>query len=131
LGDDPEALVQFVTQLPPDSDPSGELLSQALNRWARENPVAASTWMNSHQTGPELDEGVAAIATMEGIKPELGANWADSITDPQLRSETLNFVIRNWVAVDTAAAKTFFDNTTNLLPEDRKQLADLFSVPAQ
>ena len=126
---DPVGLVQFVTQLPSDNTERGALLGQALDRWARQDPAAASAWINNHQTGPELDQGVAAIATTEGVKPELGVSWADSITDPQLRSQTLNLVLRNWLTIDPAAAKQFFDNTKNLLPDQRKELAEIFDSP--
>jgi hypothetical protein len=123
---DPAALIQFVTALPADSE-HGPLLSQALERWAKEDPEAASAWINQNESGPDLDVGVAAVATMDSIKPDLAVGWAESVTDPKLRSETLVTVIRNWLTTDLPAARQYFDSTKNLSPEDRQELAEVFT----
>ncbi len=123
---DPAALVQFVTGLPADAD-RGPLLGQALERWAKEDPAAASAWMNQNESGPDLDAGVAAVATMDSIKPDLAVDWAESVADPELRSTTLATVIRNWLTEDLPAAKHYFESTKNLLPADREELSEVFT----
>jgi hypothetical protein len=120
---DPVALIQFVTKLPPETD-RGSILSQALQYWVRHDAQAASQWINSHEPGPEMDEGVAAVATMESVKPDLAVGWADSIANPNLRSETLAMVLRTWMTQDLAAARQYFENTKDLLPDDRQQIAE-------
>ena len=100
---DPAALVQFVMQLPSDAE-RGSLLSQSLERWVKHDPEAASQWINSHETGPDTDQGAAAVATMDSLKPDLAISWAVSVVNPKLRSETLVTVLRNWVTVDLPAA---------------------------
>src|SRR5204862_1517557 len=81
---DPVGLVQFVTKLPENE--RGPLLSQSLQRWAKQDPEGASQWINDHEAQPQLDEGVAAVATMDSIKPNVAIGWAESVTDPALRS---------------------------------------------
>ncbi len=124
---DPVALVQFVTQLPPDNE-RGALLSQALVRWAKQDPEGASGWINGNEARPELDEGVAAVATMDSLKPDVAIGWAESVVDPKLRSETLVTVIRNWLTVDLSAARHYFETTRNLLPADRQELVEVFAA---
>ena len=124
---DPVALVQFVVNLPPETDRSS-ILSQALQSWAKQDAEAASQWINNHDPGPEMDEGVAAVATMESIKPEVAVGWADSIVNANLRSETLVMVLRNWMTEDPAAARQYFENTQGLLPDDRQQIAEALAV---
>ena len=67
---DPAGLVDFVTQLPADTD-RDSLLSQSLERWAKEDPDAAAQWINSGDPDADLDQGVAAVATMNSLKPEV------------------------------------------------------------
>jgi hypothetical protein len=124
---DPAALVQFVTQLPPDGE-RGSLLSQSLERWAKLDPEAASQWINSREAGPDLDQGVATVATMDFVKPDVAVEWAESVVNPKLRSETLVAVVRNWLTSDLPAARHYFETTKNLLPEDRQELAQVFAV---
>jgi hypothetical protein len=124
---DPASLVQFVTKLPPETDRSS-ILSQALQYWVKHDAATASRWINSHAPGPEMDEGVAAVATMESVQPEVAVGWATSIFNPTLRSETLATLIRGWMADDLPAARQYFEVTKNLLPEDRQQLAEALAA---
>ncbi len=124
---DPAALVQFMTQLPPDGG-KNSMVSQALQRWAKVDPQAASEWLNNVDPGPEMDEGVAAVASMDSLKPDVAIGWAESVVDPKLRSETLVTVLRNWVTVDLPTAENYFNTTKDLLPEDRQELAGVIAT---
>jgi hypothetical protein len=124
---DPAGLVNFVMQLPSDTD-RDSLLSQSLETWARQDPIAASQWMNNHGPGPDLDQGEAAIATSDPGNPQVGIQWAENVADPTLRSETLASVLRNWLAVDPGSAENYFDSTQNLLPNDRQEIADVIAT---
>lgn len=124
---DPAALVQFVMQLPSDAE-RGSLLSQSLERWVKHDPEAASQWINSHETGPDTDQGAAAVATMDSLKPDLAISWAVSVVNPKLRSETLVTVLRNWVTVDLPAAERYFQTTKDLLPEDRQEITGVIAT---
>lgn len=123
---DPVALVNFVLRLPADAE-QGAIVSQALERWVREDPKNAAAWISQNESRPELDRGIAAVATMDGIKSDVAIGWAESITSPALRSETLVTVLRNWMTTDLAAAQSYFKTSTNLSPEDRQQLAEVFA----
>jgi hypothetical protein len=136
---DPAALTQFLTQSLPGGDYSS-MIGEALHNWVRLDPVGAANWINDNSSlGPDLDEGVAAVANMDlfmgDIKPEVMVGWAASITDPTLRSETVANVLRSWLLVDPTTAQNYFNTTTDLLPADREQInnviADLSHNAAQ
>jgi hypothetical protein len=122
---DPLALVRFTENLPTEN--RGEILGQALQYWVRHDPETAAQWINNHDSGPEFDQGIATVATTEAVAPKVAIDWADSIVNPQLRSETLQLVLRNWLTSDFASAKKFFDGTSHLLPEQRQELAEVIS----
>lgn len=122
----PAALVAFALQLPPESDQAA-ILSQSLEYWVKRDPQNAAAWIDRNENRPELDPGVAAVATMPGIKADVALTWAESISNPQLRSETLVMVVRNWLTSDPAGARNYFKATAHLLPADRQQLDDVFA----
>ncbi len=124
---DPAALVQFVTQLPADTS-RDSLMSQSLERWARVDAKSAADWINSQPPGAGLDQGMAAVATTQSLPPETAAEWAEYVTDPQLRSQTLVTVLRNWITVDATAAQNYFNATTDLTPEDRQEITEVIKA---
>jgi hypothetical protein len=124
---DPAALVQFVTQLPADTS-RDSLMNQSLERWARVDAKSAADWINSQPPGAGLDQGAAAVATTQSLPPETAAEWAEYVTDPQLRSQTLVTVLRNWITVDAPAAQNYFNNTTELTPEARQEIIDVIKA---
>ena len=124
---DPASLVQYVTHLPADTDKSS-MVGQALQRWAKLDPIAASTWINNNEGGPEMDPGIASVATMEALKPDVAASWAESIVNPKLRSETLVSVLRNWATADLPATRKYFENSKDLTPEDRAEIAGVITT---
>ncbi|HXT11291.1 MAG TPA: hypothetical protein VN873_06985 [Candidatus Angelobacter sp.] len=124
---DPAGLVQFVMQLPADTD-RDSILSQSLERWAREDPVAAAQWLSGYKADPALDQGAAAVAGMESLPPGTAVAWAENIVSPQLRSETLAAVLRNWLTTDRTSAENYFASTKDLLPEDRQQIAEVIAA---
>jgi hypothetical protein len=124
---DPAALVQFAATLPPETDRSS-ILSQAVQYWVKHDPEAASKWIVDREAKPEMDQGAAAVATLEWLKPEVALSWAESVSSPALRSETLAAVLRNWMTTDLPAARSYFEKTGDLLPEDRQQISESLAV---
>lgn len=124
---DPAAATQFVVQLPPDPE-NTSMLSQALERWTKVDLKSASDWINTHEAGEAMDAGVAAVATRDYLPPDVAVSWAESVVNPQLRSETLTNVLRAWATNDLPAARRYFESTQNLLPDDRKEIANLLAT---
>lgn len=122
---DPGGLSQFLTALPA-SETRRELLGHSLRQWVTTDPVAASKWINGVELGPDMDEGVAAVATMSSMKPEVATSWAESIESLQLRSETLATVLREWGRTDPKAAAQYLTKAKDLQPDERRMLAEFF-----
>ena len=124
---DPGGLSQFLTALPA-STTRRELLGHSLRQWVTTDPVAASKWINGVELGPDMDEGVAAVATMSSLKPEVATSWAESIESPQLRSETLATVLREWGRTDPKTAAHYLATARDLQPDERRMLTEFFRV---
>ena len=121
---DPAGLTQFLTTLPSGGD-RPQMIGQALRGWVQADPVAASTWINNNELGAELDVGVSEIAKMDLLKPDVAVTWAESVTDPQIRAETLANVLDSWLRTDLPAARKYLESTKQLRPEDRERLEEL------
>ena len=121
---DPAGLVSYAQTLP-----AGETrlnaLRDGLSQWVYRDPKAATEWMDAHDPNPDLDAGAAAVAVLPALveqKPDIAASWAESITDPELRINTLLDLIRIWGARDPVGARGYAA-TTAALPADRRELA--------
>jgi hypothetical protein len=124
---DPAALTHFLAEQPAGGD-RGSMLGQALQSWVRRDPVAAAAWINDREASPDYDEGVAAVASVNIVKPSQALTWAETISNPSLRSETVAEVLHGWTLEDLAAAKQYFATTTNLLPEDRRRIGEIIAT---
>lgn len=121
---DPSGLAEFALNLSSRSDRT-ETLQTALREWVQLNPKAASEWIDRFDPKPELDAGAAAVALHPDVlarQPEIAASWAESITDPELRSKTLVSVLKEWATKDAAAALAHASSSTQLKPADRETL---------
>lgn len=118
---DPAALVAYADTLP-RSDTRTEALKNGLTQWVYRDPVAASAWMDRLDPSPDLDAGAAAVAVAPALvanKPEIAASWAESITDPDLRANTLLELFRQWAERDAGGALNYVQHSSTLPPEMR------------
>lgn len=124
----PAALTEFLSELPPASD-RGQMIGQGLESWVQADPVAAANWINSNASnlGSDLDAGMQAVAMLGQLQPTTATAWAENISDPQLRSQALTDILRNWIQTDPTAARNYFQTTQNLLPADRQQISQIIA----
>lgn len=129
---DPAALTHFLADLPEGGE-RGAMLGQALKHWAEVDPLATAEWINARELSPDFDAGVAAVAGLNNVKPDFALNWAETITDAKLRSETIAGVLHGWLLEEPGAAKDYLAATKQLLPEDRARLTAIIAggEPAQ
>jgi len=121
---DAAGLAHYALTLPAGADRT-QALSLALGQWVQDSPGAASSWLNNLAARPEFDAGVAAVATQPAViarHPDVAASWAESITDPALRSSTLASVLQDWAEADPAAAAAYAQRSPGLQPADRSAL---------
>jgi hypothetical protein len=128
---DPSELAEFALNLSSTEDRSAALQT-ALREWVQINPKAASAWMDRFDPKPEFDAGAAAVALQSGVlarQPEIAASWAESITNPELKSSTLATVLREWGAKDAAAALNYARSSSALQPADRATVLNELDPP--
>ena len=104
--EDPEQAVRWVADLP-ETTRSGAI-SQSMERWTREDPVAAGNFLQDMAPSNSRDAAVKSYANeLDGSDPQMAAEWAGSIADDQMRSETLNGVARSWIRRDPEGARAW------------------------
>lgn len=121
---DPSGLAEFSLAVSSVEDRT-EVLQTAIREWVLVNPKAASEWIDRFDPKPEFDAGAAAVALQPDViarQPEIAASWAESITDPVLRSSTLANVLREWSSRNATAALNYARNSVELQPTDRTAL---------
>ena len=123
---DPSSLVKFAEQLPAGPARS-EAYNQALQNWVVHDPVAASAWLDAHESRPELDSGAVKLATSPFLVEnnlETALSWATSVSDPQQRTIALVDVIQQWARRDPVAARRYAESLpdTDLMPDYRTML---------
>jgi hypothetical protein len=119
---DPAALVASAERFPVGTIRDGAL-REGLQQWVFLDPVAASAWMDRRDPSRELDSGAAALATTPALvsrRPEVAASWAESITDPSLRADTLLDFVRLWAETDPSSARNYAATSPALRPETRE-----------
>ncbi len=121
---DPASLLKYAQAMPPGAA-RGEAFNQALQNWVAHDPVAASVWLDAHESSPELDSGAVKLAT----SPFLVANnldtalsWANSVSDPEQRTIALVDIIQQWAQRDPAAALAYAEASPDLQPAYRDNL---------
>jgi hypothetical protein len=130
---DPLSLANFALRLPRDSNRS-YAISAALAEWTNQDLPAASAWLNQLEPSAELDAGVAAVATRQPLvarRPETAVNWAESVFDPTLRSQTLTAIVREWAKADHPAAQHYAETSPAIIAADRSSLLTDLNPPAE
>ncbi len=129
---DPVGLANFAVNLPA-GETRAQALANALPRWVEQDPVAAAGWLAQHDTNPDFDLGVVAVANQPALlsdRPEMAMSLAASISDPALRTNTLRTLVLNWAARDAAAARRFVASSSDFPPDERAAiLAETAQTP--
>jgi len=130
---DPASLVSYAMTLPPGEDRS-HALSQALPQWVGRDTLVASEWINQLDSNPDLDTGVASVATLSNLvnqRPEVAVGWAESIAEPVLRANTLWMIAQQWARNDPDGIRRFIASTPDLAANDRRALLDAMNPPPE
>ena len=126
---DPAALVKHAQEFPA-GETRDAALREGLRQWVSLDPGAASAWMERRDPSPGLDSGAAALATTPALvvhRPDVAAGWAESITDPGLRADTLLDFVRLWAETDPSAARHYAATSPALRPETRRAALSSFA----
>lgn len=124
---DARGLAEHAQTLPPGTE-RNEAMSAALPLWVERDPTAALTWISAHDSGPEFDHGLAAVAQLQSFvvqQPTTALGLASDISDRALRSHTQRSIFRQWALRDRSAALAYFNAHPGEQTTLRSEIEDL------
>ena len=108
--ENPEAAVRWVADLPEVTQ--SRAINQSMERWTREDPVSAGNFLREMEPSASRDAAVRSYANeLDGSDPQMAAEWAGSIANDEIRSETLNGVARSWIRRDPEEARAWLPSS--------------------
>ncbi len=108
--ENPEAAVRWVADLPEVTQ--SRAINQSMERWTREDPVSAGNFLRDMEPSASRDAAVRSYANeLDGSDPQMAAEWAGSIANDEIRSETLNGVARSWIRRDPEEARAWLPSS--------------------
>jgi hypothetical protein len=119
----PSGLADYAIKLPPGEERT-RALGKALDNWSMQDPASAGEWLNDLPASPELDQAIAGlIARTDRVNrsPEVAMSWVESISDLNLRRDTLIHVMQEWAQAEPAAAWKYFKEITWLNDAQRDE----------
>ncbi len=119
---DATKLASLALTMPPGEDRL-KAFNIALPKWIENDPTAATEWIGNQDPSPDLDTGIAAVATLPAMisqNPRLSFDWADSITDSSQRIMTKHEIFTQWALKDFKAAVEYSRNVKN--PDERDMM---------
>ena len=125
--------IRRLAQLSPGED-RAQALSQALPQWVARDPLVASEWINQLDANPDLATDVASVATLANLvnhRPEIAVGWAESISEPVLRANTLWMIAQQWAHTDPDGIRRFLAAVPDLAVNDRRALLDALNPPPE
>ena len=120
---DPKTAAAWTLTLPQDAQ-IGAVASTA-QIWSETNPSEAAQWING-LTGKNRDAAVESYADrIADTDPPAAMTWATTISDQTRRESTTRNAMRQWMARDPTAARSWVE--TSSLGADEK--AKLLAIP--
>lgn len=127
----PASLADYAMHLPM-GDERARALAQALPQWANYDAASAAEWLNRADPAPDLDLGFATVATLPNVVsqwPESAVAWAQCITEPALRTNTLRMLGHQWAQTDPTALRRFIASMSEATTGDRSALLEGLNPP--
>jgi hypothetical protein len=122
---DPGSLAEYALRESVPEEREFEL-SQTLTNWVLRDPAAASDWLSQRDPDPNLDRGLSTIANLPSLmaqRPEIATEWAEAISDPQLRQSALRTIGEEWRRRAPGALEKFLQSGRQLTEADRASLS--------
>ena len=97
---------------------SQKLIQGTFDQWINKESDEAIQYVAEMEAGDQRDAAVRAFANkFKNSDPNYAMEWADTMTNPQARLQTMRQTYNNWRKRDSQAA-TDWINSTNLLPQE-------------
>jgi hypothetical protein len=116
---DPESAAALIDGLPEGQEQENSV-REVVSQWARNDPVGAGRYLRTLSAGKARDAAIQAYCgAIVRDYPDTASQWAESIEDQKTRQRQIEFVARQWMGIDPAAARSWVTGTS--LPEEIKQ----------
>ena len=94
---DTSGAVEWAVNAITDPEDLNELLGDIVFNWTNLDPAGTSEWLNQQPTGTKKDTILEVFSeTISGQDPMAAVAWANQISDPDKRIESLRTLARDW-----------------------------------
>ena len=113
--DDPQAVLSWADSLPDAA--KAEAYGEAFEEWTRQDATAAGDFLTGMEPSFARDSAVEEFATtLSREEPATAIQWAETISDVEMRTDALTQVARSWFYRDREAASQWIE--TSGLPQE-------------
>ncbi len=126
IREDAETAIQYLEKMPeiPEEQQS-RLFGNVTRNFFRQDPMAASKWVETLEAGPARDQSVEVLVkNVSNSDPEAGFIWAQTLGDDGKRKRSLKQSLQQLVQRDPEAAKKAVD-AADLPEEEKKPLLEI------
>jgi hypothetical protein len=90
-----------------------------MNRWSESDPYNAAVWLGTLPQGESRDAAVSSFTRrIASSNPEAAAQWAESISDQNIRNRQVESIALTWLRIDATTATAWV--TRSSLPAETK-----------
>ncbi len=127
----PKAAAAFVEKVPVDHPEHGRMVADVVQQYTNFEYDAPADWLNQFPPSPQIDRAAAIYANRTMERDAAGAmTWAASITNPEVRSQAVLSVAREWKNQNVQALESFLYEDQTLSMEQKHQLLpSVFPAP--
>jgi len=118
---DPKAAMNWSNRLS-TADDRQNAMQKTFSQWESRDMLAAAQWLSQQPTDPVIDHMIANLVgdpRVTQADPPSALMLAESVSDPRLRGQSLDAVLRTWGRQDLAAAEKYVSES-NLLSSAQK-----------
>lgn len=127
----PATLADYAASLPDGADRT-YALNKVVDNWSLQDPAAMATWLTTSPPGVDFDQAIAAmIAKTDSVNrsPEVALQWAENISDSDLKYDSIKRVLTEWNQTDPSAVQTYLATTSSLNNQTRQTLLSSLQPP--
>ncbi|MDB6078085.1 MAG: hypothetical protein JWO82_1832 [Akkermansiaceae bacterium] len=124
VGKNPALAADYVTRNADAKGVAEVFTGPLVHEWSAQDPTAAAAWLLA-QSGKTRDYGaVGLVSSLATLQPQTAAEWAVSVTDPDLRQQAIGSLLRNAIS-GRGAVRSVIENSNISAAEKERYLKSL------
>jgi hypothetical protein len=128
---DPKAAMDWSSGLSAGDDRQNAM-QKAFNEWEHTDMLAAAQWLGQQPADPVTDHMIANLVgdpRVTQADPPAALMLAESVSEPRLRGQSLDAVLRTWGREDPTAAEKYVMESTQLSSAQKEQILQRLRHP--